>query len=55
MEGRDNGRGTVKVGAVEDEDEDDGDGRRVGCEAGGQCESHEGNQLFPLYAHFSRR
>lgn len=49
MEGRDKGEGTVKVGAVEDED--DGDG--VGYEAGVQREPHEGNQLFPLYAHTS--
>lgn len=51
MEGRDIGMGTVKVGAVEDEDDGDGDG--VGYEAGGQFELHEGNQLFPLYAHTS--
>lgn len=41
----------MKVGAVDDEDDGDGDG--VGCEAGGQCEPHEGNQLIPLYAHTS--
>lgn len=39
MEGRDKGRGTVKVGAL-----DDGDGFWVGCEAGGQCELHEDTQ-----------
>lgn len=44
MEGRDNGRGTVKVGAVEDEDEDDGDGDGVGYEGGGQFELHESTQ-----------
>lgn len=45
MEGRDKGMGTVEVGAL------DGDGDGVGCEAGPQREPHEGNQLFPLYAH----
>lgn len=51
MEGWDNGMGTVKVGAVDDEDDGDGDG--VGCEAGPQREPHECNRLFPLYAHIS--
>lgn len=45
--------GTVKVGALDDEDDGDGDGDGVGCEAGGQFELHECNQLFPLYAHTS--
>lgn len=44
MEGWDNGEGTVKVGAVDDEDDGDGDGDGVGCEAGGQCELHEDTQ-----------
>lgn len=51
MEGWDKGMGTVKDEAVDDEDEGDGDG--VGYEAGGQCQPHESNQLFPLYAHTS--